>query len=50
MTVKWSDLRLSGRQSVRDVWRQENLGAFEAQFQFPVAAHGGELVKLTPAK
>ena len=50
VTVKGSDLHLSGRRSVRDLWRQKDLGAFEAQFQLPVAAHGAELVKITPAK
>ena len=49
VTVKWSDLRLPGRQSVRDLWHQKDLGAFEAQFQLPVAAHGAELVKVTSA-
>jgi alpha-galactosidase len=50
VTVKWSDLRLSGRQSVRDLWRQKDVGAFGAQLQLPVAGHGAELVKLTPAQ
>ena len=50
VTVKWSDLRLSGKQSVRDLWRQKDMGAFESEFQLPVAGHGIELVKLTPAK
>jgi hypothetical protein len=50
VTVKWSDLRLTGIQSVRDLWRQKDLGAFEAHFQLPVAAHGGELLKLRPTK
>jgi alpha-galactosidase len=50
VTVKWSDLRLSGGQSVRDLWRQKDVGAFGAQFQLPVAGHGAELVKLTPAQ
>jgi len=50
VTVTWSDLRLTGRQFARDLWRQKDLGAFEAQFQLPVAAHGAELVKVTHAK
>jgi alpha-galactosidase len=50
VTAKWSDLRLSGKQSVRDLWRQKDLGAFQAEFQLPVAAHGAELVKITPVR
>ena len=34
MTVKWSDLGLSpARSSVRDLWRQQDLGKFADQFQ-----------------
>ncbi len=50
VTVRWSDLKLTGRLPVRDLWRQRDLGWFEAQFQTPVAPHGAELVKMGPAK
>jgi alpha-galactosidase len=46
LTAKWSDLKLSGRQSVRDLWRQRDLGEFTDQFQMLVAPHAAELVKL----
>ena len=29
ITVKWSDLGVKGRQRVRDVWRQDDLGTFK---------------------
>jgi alpha-galactosidase len=47
-TVKWSDLGVSGQQSVRDLWRQQNLGKFPDQFQTEVSRHGVVLVKVTP--
>ena len=50
VTVKWSDLNLSGNLTVRDLWRQKDLGRFSAQFQLPVAPHGAELVKLTTGR
>jgi alpha-galactosidase len=46
VTVRWSDVKLSGPQTVRDLWRQKDLGRFDDQFQIPVASHGVELVKL----
>jgi len=48
--AKWSDLRLSGRQSVRDLWRQKDLGESADQFQMRVAPHGAELVKIRAAR
>ena len=48
VTAKWSDLKLSGKQTVRDLWRQKDLGQFDGQFQIPVAPHGAELVKIQP--
>ncbi len=47
-TVKWSELGVSGQQSVRDLWRQQNLGKFPDQFQTEVPRHGVVLVKITP--
>jgi alpha-galactosidase len=49
VTAKWSELGLSGKQIVRDLWRQKDLGAFEGQFQAPVPRHGVVLVQLRPA-
>jgi alpha-galactosidase len=49
VTAKWSDLKLSGKQAVRDLWRQKDLGPFDGQFQLPVAAHGAEMVKIQRA-
>ena len=49
ITVKWSGLGISGQQSVRDLWRQKNLGKFPDQFKTDVSRHGVVLVKITPA-
>jgi alpha-galactosidase len=46
VTVKWSDLQIEGNQTVRDLWRQKDLGNFNAEFSMPVASHSGELVKI----
>jgi len=48
VTAKWSDLGLSGKQSVRDLWRQKYLGLFDGQFETFVPPHGVVLVRITP--
>jgi alpha-galactosidase len=46
VTVKWSDLKIAGKQPVRDLWRQKDLGRFTGEFSLPVAPHSAELVKI----
>jgi alpha-galactosidase len=50
MTARWSDLGISGKRSVRDLWQQKDLGEFEDQLQAPVLRHGVLLLKITPVK
>jgi alpha-galactosidase len=49
MTLKWSDLGLTGKLKVRDLWRQNNLGKFRGQFQAAVSRHGVVLIKVGPS-
>jgi alpha-galactosidase len=44
VTVKWSDLGIDGKQKVRDLWRQKDLGEANGEFMLPVARHGAELI------
>jgi alpha-galactosidase len=44
VTVKWADLGLDGKQRVRDLWRQKDLGEVDGQFTIHVARHGAELI------
>ena len=48
--AKWSDLGIQGRQIVRDLWRQKDVGQFESQFTASVPRHGVVLVRLRPAR
>ena len=50
VTARWAQCGLSGRQSVRDLWRQKDLGAFEEQFAAKVPRHGGVLIRVSAAK
>jgi hypothetical protein len=47
--VKWIDLGLTGRQSVRDLWQRRDLGA-PTGFTTDLAPHGALLLRVTPAK
>jgi alpha-galactosidase len=47
VTVKWSDLKISEKRVVRDLWRQKDLGKFTDKFELPVAPHSAELVKIS---
>jgi alpha-galactosidase len=47
--AKWADLKLSGKQLVRDLWRQKDLGSFDGLFSASVPRHGVVLVKITRA-
>ncbi len=50
VTAKWSDLGLTSKQIVRDLWRQKDLGKFEGQFHARVPRHGVVLVRLRVAR
>ena len=50
VTAEWSELGLSGRQSLRDLWRQVDLAPADNQFQATVPRHGGVLVRMSPVK
>jgi alpha-galactosidase len=49
VTANWSDLKLSGKQVVRDLWRQKDLGTYDTTYSAEVESHGVALLKLTPA-
>ena len=46
VTARWADLDVEGKQKVRDLWRQKDLGIFEGQFQAAVPRHGVVMVRL----
>ena len=50
VTLRWSDLGLTTAQTVRDVWRQNDLGRFEDGFSTTVAPHGVVLVRISSAR
>ncbi len=44
MTLDWQRLGLSGEQTVRDVWRQQDLGVYKKSFTTDLPAHGVRLI------
>jgi alpha-galactosidase len=49
VTLNWDDLKLTGKQVVRDLWRQKDIGIFDKNFSSPVVPHGVVLLRITPA-
>jgi hypothetical protein len=47
VTAKWADLGIQGKRTVRDLWRQRDLGTFDRAFSARVAPHGAVMVKVT---
>jgi alpha-galactosidase len=46
VSVSWSELALTGKHYVRDLWRQLDLGEFPAKFAAPVSRHGVVLLRI----
>jgi len=49
VTAAWSSLGIEGKQAVRDLWRQKDLGTFAGRFSATVLRHGVVLVRIQPA-
>ena len=47
ITADLKMLGFTGKCTIRDLWRQKDLGTFDAQFKTPVAPHGVVLVKVS---
>lgn len=48
VSTQWSDLKLSGPQLLRDLWRQKDIGVQKTGYTVNVARHGAELFKVSP--
>ena len=47
ITVKWADLGLNGKNNIRDLWRQKDLGPSSTEFSTKVSPHGVILLKVS---
>lgn len=50
VSVKLADLKLDGKYSVRDLWRQKNTGSINKAYKCEIPRHGAILIKLTKTK
>jgi alpha-galactosidase len=50
VTVAWSDLGVTGKLDVRDLWQQKDIGSFDQRFTASVPRHGAILVRITGAQ
>ena len=48
VAVAWSELGLTGTCVVRDLWKKQNLGAFESDFAPRINPHGAGLYRVRP--
>ena len=48
IVAKWDAIGVSRKQTVRDLWRQQDLGAREGSFDADVPPHGVMLVRIAP--
>jgi alpha-galactosidase len=44
--ANWSDLGITGKQPVRDLWLRRDLGTFDGSFTATVPSHGAVLIKI----
>jgi alpha-galactosidase len=48
--IDFKALSLSGKQKVRNLWSQQNMGTYNDRFESDVKYHGVVFVKISPAK
>jgi alpha-galactosidase len=47
IAAPWDKMGISGKQTVRDLWRQKDLGIFNGEFVSIVPGHGVVIVKIS---
>jgi alpha-galactosidase len=50
VVADFSRVGVTGKQTVRDLWRQKDIGSAEEKFESKVAPHGVVLIRLIPVK
>jgi len=48
ISVTWKNLGMRGEQTIRDVWRQQDIGKSATEYKASVRPHGVSLVKIYP--
>ena len=50
VTLDWKQAGFSGKQILRDLWREKDLGVFDESYKTQVPTHGVILLKVSPEK
>ena len=50
VAARFADLKIEGKQAVRDLWRQKDVGNFPEGYEASIAPHGVVLVRIFPAE
>lgn len=46
VSAQWHDIGIYGKQTVRDLWRQEDMGIFETVYSAQVPPHGVKMIRI----
>jgi alpha-galactosidase len=47
ISIDWAKAGISGKQTVRDVWRQKDIGSFDKSYEASVLPHGVMLIRVS---
>jgi alpha-galactosidase len=50
VTAKWSELGITGKQLVRDLWRQKDIGDLDGEYTVEVPRHGAVMIRVGTPK
>ncbi len=50
VTVRWSDAGLVGKQIIRNVWKQQDIGKYSDKYEVSLPRHGVMLIRIIPTK
>ncbi len=50
VTAEWEVLGIAGKQKVRDLWRQKDLGSFDTKYTSEVDRHGAVMLRMWPSE
>ena len=50
MTLNWPEANIKGKQVIRDLWKQKNIGIYQGKYSVMVPRHGVVMVKISSVK
>ena len=50
VTARWSDIGITGRQRVHDLWQKKDVGVFDGAYTVTVPRHGAVMLRMSSAR